>query len=158
MNHQFPISAQAAEPWAGLCLVAPKNEWSLKRGVYSAPGEKLGRMRTQVCYPSPSGKTCIHQCGWETQMHCKLVSNRILLVIYAIACSPPARQLEAPTWQRSHPSKSFHTGLRAPPVNWSFLDHEKIRRTRGGLTVCWTGKPSGSLFQMLIPRLRNLHF
>ena len=46
MNHQFPISAQAAEPWAGLCLVAPKNEWSLKGGVYSAPGEKLGRMRT----------------------------------------------------------------------------------------------------------------
>ena len=61
----------------------------------------------------------------EPPMHCKLVSNRILLVIYAIASSPPAQLLEAPTWQRSRPSKSFHTGLRAPPINWSFLDHEK---------------------------------
>lgn len=26
MNLQFPISAQVAEPWPGLCLVAPKNE------------------------------------------------------------------------------------------------------------------------------------
>lgn len=67
MNHQFPIcsewDAQVAEPWAGLCLVAQKNEWSLGVGVDSVPAEELGRVTT-TCLSFFTLREDVHPPVW----------------------------------------------------------------------------------------------
>ena len=60
-------------------------------GVYSAPEEELGRLRS-MCLVSITVREDKHpQRGWETQMHCLLVNNIILLGIYTVACFLPVR-------------------------------------------------------------------
>lgn len=56
MNLQFPISAQVAEPWPGLCLVAPKNETVPER-------RSLFRSRRRARKDEDHGSVILHPQG-----------------------------------------------------------------------------------------------